>query len=149
MSQSKEGMCRRREGLSTKQRERIEYDASQMLNQYNEAVNKGGLLAELPYLDTSAEFFWVPPNYTAALSFDSVASILKANAPRLKAITRIWESLDVFPLTKDLASYHAIQHVKTEMSNGDRDESRIIESGLLIKRKDGWKLLSGHTSAIK
>ena len=53
-----------------------------MLDNYHKDIGRDGLTAEFKYLDQSSDFFWVPPGYQTALSYDSVKTILETNAKR-------------------------------------------------------------------
>ena len=123
-------------------------DVRQALNNYTAAIKQGGLTAEFNYLDPSDDFFWIPPGYESPLSYDSVAAVLSANAPRFKSVENSFDTLRIIPLSESLATYTAqLRSVMTDTS-GNIASLSLIESGVVIKRKDGWKLLSGHTSVI-
>lgn len=126
----------------------IEEIRSSLIN-YNIDVGKEGLLAELKYLDSSANFFWVPPGYQSALNYDSVVTVLRENAPKLKSLNRKWTSLKIIPHTNTLASFVGTIKVVMVDINGSENTSSLIESGLMIKRSAGWKLLNGQTSILK
>jgi len=112
----------------------------QTLNNYAAAVKKDGLQAEFGYLDNSADFFWVPPGYDNAISFDSIATILNSNAPFYKAIENTFDSLRVVPLTERLATYTAQLHSVMTDTSGNVSSIRLLETGIVIKRAEGWKL---------
>lgn len=120
-----------------------------MLDNYNNDVRKHGLTAEFSYLDSSAEFFWVPPGFTDAISYDSVATILKQNASGYKSIDNSFDTLRIIPLNSGHATYTARIH-STIIDTSDREITiKLLESGVLIKRPGGWKLLCGQTSLVK
>lgn len=121
---------------------------SSLIN-YNSDVSKEGLLAELKYLDSSADFFWVPPGYHSALNYDSVVTVLRESAPKLKSLNRKWTSLKIIPHTNTLASFVGTIDVEMIDINGKENTVSLIESGLMIRRSTGWKLLNGQTSALK
>jgi len=118
------------------------------LNNYFADVRKEGLLGEFKYLDSSLDFFWVPPGYSSSISYDSVASILRKYQAFYTAIENSWESLIVTPLTNELASYSGRIHSVTTDTSGARKDITLVETGLVIKRKGGWKLLNGQTSVV-
>lgn len=121
----------------------------QALNNYVAAVKKDGLTAEFEYLDSSGDFFWVPPGYNSAISYDSIAVILNANAPFFQTVENSFDSLRIVPLTEGLATYTAqLRSVMTD-TVGNISSLRLIETGIVIKRVEGWKLLSGQTSLLK
>ena len=69
--------CYRDNPPNDAEKELIKKEVITMLQQYHEAIKSGGLTAEFDYLDESKEFFWVPPGYQSALSYDSVRAIIK------------------------------------------------------------------------
>lgn len=123
----------------------IKTEAEKMLNDYHQAMEKGGLMAEFAYLDSSDAFFWVPPGYSSAIDYDSVRAVLVKNAPAIKEIKIRWEALEVIPLTSEIATFHGTVHSEMTDSTGTTTFTCLLESGTLIRRSDGWKLLSGQT----
>ncbi len=119
-----------------------------MLSNYHEDIGKDGLTAEFKYLDKSADFFWVPPGYTTALNYDSVRTILEQNAPSLQTVKFHWKQLQVFPLSDEIASFTGIVDGQMIDTSGVESKVAIIESGTVIKRRDGWKLLCGQSAAL-
>ena len=119
-----------------------------MLDNYHDDIKKGGLTAEFKYLDDSEDFFWVPPGYESALTYDSVKTILETNASNFRNVEFHWDVLQIFPLTNEIVNYAGIVGGQlTDTSNNSIIVS-IIESGTLIKRHDGWKLLSGQSANL-
>lgn len=117
-------------------------------NYYND-IRKQGLLAELKYLDSSANFFWVPPGYLNYAGYDSIAAAIRENAAALKSIDNRYDSLLIIPLTNEYAQF-AVRTISTSVAiTGDSSQTAFIESGVMVKRKDGWKFLSGQTSILK
>jgi len=99
-------------------------------------------------LDQSTDFFWVPPGYKSALSYDSVRQILEINAKSFRAIEFNWDTLQVFPLSDKIANYSGIVKGSMIDTSGIKSSVIIIESGTVIKRSDGWKLLSGQSAIL-
>jgi len=128
---------------------RVQEEAVDMLYRYHDAIESDGLLAEFKFLDDTDAFFWVPPGYSTALDYDSVRTILTINAPSVRMIEIEWESLEVMPLSADIASFHGIVNSVMTDTDGLLTETRLLESGTLIRRKDGWKLLSGQTHVLR
>ncbi len=129
-------------------KEAVTAEVRQMLKDYHAAMAEGGLLAEFDYLDDSEDFFWVPPGYTSALTYDSVKTILEQNAKTIDKIKLEWESLQVLPLSSSLANYTGIVRSSSKDTAGIESSVLLIESGTLVKRKDGWKLLSGQSAVL-
>jgi len=140
--------CNMDHAVSESERLRIDNDVRRTLNDYFTDISRDGLTAEFKYLDASEDFFWVPPGYGTAISYDSVAAILKLRAPRYRSVNNTWDSLRVTILTRELASYNGRLHSTMTDRSGNVSEYNLVETGLLIKRENGWKLLSGQTSVI-
>jgi hypothetical protein len=120
----------------------------EMLDAYHSDMTREGLMAEFKYLDSTDTFFWVPPGYQSALDYDSVRAILEANARAYRSVVFSWDTLQIFPLSNTIATYSGI--VNGEMTDTTEQKIRvsIIESGTIIKRADGWKLLCGQSAVL-
>jgi penicillin V acylase-like amidase (Ntn superfamily) len=134
--------------LTKEEQKNITNDVRQTLYKYYDAINQSGLMAEFAYLDSSDKFFWVPPGYTSAISYDSVATVIKYNALLFSKVNNVWDSLHITPLTKELANYTGKLSSTMTDKAGNSNTYNLIETGLMIKRKDGWKLLSGQTAVL-
>jgi hypothetical protein len=130
-------------------KETVIEEVKQMFNDYHNDIKKGGLTAEFKYLDNSKDFFWVPPGYDSALTYDSVKTILEQNADNFDAIEFHWKTLQIFPLTNEIANYSGIVVGIMEDTSGIKNTVKIIESGTIIKRQDGWKLLNGQSANLE
>lgn len=119
-----------------------------MLNKYFADIKKDGLKSEFKYLDSSPEFFWIPPGFNEPIFYDSVAAILNRNAPSLKSISNSWDTLRITAINREVASYSGLLRSVTDDTAGNVSENGLTEMGVLIKRKDGWKLLNGRTSIL-
>jgi hypothetical protein len=117
----------------------------QMLNDYHEAISKESLLGEFAFLDSTDQFFWVPPGYTNALTYEEVALFLRKNSANFSKIDFNWDQLEVYPLSNEIATYTGILSGTMTDTSGQISPVKMIESGTLIKRKDGWKLLCGQS----
>ena len=130
-------------------KEEVESAVRKTLSDYLADIGKEGLTAEFKYLDDSPDFFWVPPGYTSALSYDSVKTILTENAGKFLKIDFQWETLRVYPLSPEIATYTGIVDAQMTDTAGAKIKTRIIESGTMILRDDGWKILSGQSRALQ
>jgi hypothetical protein len=140
--------CRQSKPLTENDKANIIEEVHQTLDNYYKDIRKSGLTAEFKYLDNSSEFFWVPPGYSSSISYDSVTIVLKQNAPKYKLIENSFDTLLIIPLSKELATYTGrLNSTMTDTSDKTMTFS-LVETGVLIKRKDGWKLLSGQTSIL-
>ena len=141
--------CVQTEKLNASEKELVVADVREMFNNYHSDIGKNGLTAEFKYLDRSPDFYWVPPGYNSALTYDSVHTILVNNAKLFREILFEWDTLQVFPLTNEIANYSGI--VKGSMTDtaGIVTSVLIIESGTVIRRPDGWKLLSGQSAVLE
>ena len=123
-------------------------EVRQMLLTYHEDIHRHGLLAEFEYLDQSPDFFWVPPGYQSPLNYDSVRAIIEATDLTLTEVEFSWDTLSIHPLSDEIATYSGIVRGRMLDTAGVELQLSVIESGTLIKRKSGWKLLSGQTAAL-
>lgn len=134
--------------MTTTEKAAIEDSIRVTLDNYYADIKKTGLTAEFKYLDHSPDFFWVPPGYSSAISYDSVATVLNQNAPLFRSVDNAWDSLRIIPLTTELATYTGRLRSTMVDASGKTSHIALVETGLLVKRKDGWKLLSGQTSVV-
>ncbi|MEX1138454.1 MAG: nuclear transport factor 2 family protein [Bacteroidota bacterium] len=116
-----------------------------MFDDYESSVERDGLMAEFAYLDSSEEFFWVPPGFTSALSYDSVRTIVTQNASQMRSITLAWDTLKITPLSRTAAVYTGILRWTVEGTSGTKTPATLIETGVVVRRHDGWKLLCGQS----
>lgn len=118
------------------------------LHAFHTAVNQYGLKAEFNYLDSTDDFYWIPPGYSKALNYDSFKSILNLSDEGIRQVNFEWDQLNVQLLTENIASFNGVvKGTITDTSNITINVHQI-ESGTLIKRKNGWKLLNGQSSAL-
>lgn len=118
------------------------------LTRYNEEISEKGVLAEFDYLDSSAEFSWVPPGYTQPIGFDSVSAMLRRNAAAFKLIQSTLDSLHVTPLDATHATYTALIKSTIVDTANTTTESQLLETGTVVLRNGRWKLLNGNTKVL-
>ncbi len=116
-----------------------------MFDAYESSVERDGLMAEFAFLDSSEDFFWVPPGYSSALSYDSVRSIVTRNSAQYRSMTLAWDTLRIIPLSANIAAYTGILRWDTEGPSGTVTKSRLIETGVVVRRGETWKILCGQT----
>ncbi len=124
-------------------------ECKKTLLEMNADIKQFGFPAEMNYLDTSKDFFWLPPGYVTPINFDTVFQILGRNSMIYSSVDNSFDSLFVRPINSELASYYARIHSVMKKISGETLEVRMNEVGTMIKRKDGWKLLNGHTVILK
>lgn len=140
--------CQSSSSFSAADKKTVTDEVRQTLNSYYEDINQSGLMAELPYLDTSADFFWVPPAYADPISYAEVEMYIKRTAPVFQSVNNRWDTLRITPLAKNLASYTGKLRSTITDTSGTTETYFLIETGLLIRRDNGWKLLNGQTSTL-
>src|SRR5690348_5430043 len=118
--------------LTESDKREIAVSVSRMLNQYFNDINKNGLNAEFAYLDSTSEFFWVPPGYTEAIKYDSVKTAIKNNSTKFDSIHNTWTTLHIQPLSKEIASYTGNIHSVMVDTSGKKMEANLIETGMVI-----------------
>jgi hypothetical protein len=77
-----------------------------------------------------------------------VRTILSTAAPAFKEVEFHWDTLTIFPLAPDIATYQGLVVGSMTDTANTIFPVRILESGTVIKRVDGWKLLSGQSRSL-
>ncbi len=126
-------------------KEQISTEILQMFDAYHAAIKENGLKAEFDFLDNSSDFFWVPPNYNSQQSYNQVKNVLIENDKAITSIEFKFDTIQVYPLSDSIANYTGIVSGKMVDTASTLSTFKIIESGTLIKRKSGWKLLNGQS----
>lgn len=123
-------------------------DVRAMLDNYYRDIRASGLTAEFKYLDSTSEFYWVPPGFKTSISFDRVAAILRTSAPAFSKVDNHFDTLQITPLSPDYATYtgRLISHMTD--TAGQTNTYYLMETGVVVRRQNGWKLLHGQTSNI-
>jgi hypothetical protein len=119
------------------------------IDSYYSDIRKEGMLAGLKYMDSSSQFFWVPPGYLNYTGYDSIAAAIRRNAASFKSISNRYDSLLVIPLTDRYANFVMRTISTTVGAAGDTSRTAFIESGVMVKKDDRWKFLSGQTSVLE
>ena len=140
--------CSQTKSLNDREKEIVIGEITEMFNNYHSDIKADGLKAEFKYLDESSDFFWVPPGYESTLTYDSVKSILEITHQSFKSVQFRWETLQIFPLSDEIANYSGIVRGIMTDTSGVINTMRIIESGTVIKRPEGWKILSGQSAIL-
>lgn len=120
-----------------------------MFAEYEALVERDGLMAEFAFLDSTDDFFWVPPGYNSAISFDSIRTDVTANAQQMRSISLSWDSLRIVPLSRTTAAYTGVLIWESENVSGGTTRTRLLESGVVVKRSGTWKLLCGQTRNVE
>lgn len=128
--------------------ERVHTEVEQALDNYHRAIEQRGLWAEVDYLDNSSDFFWVPPGYTSAISYDSVMQVLNSSAPLFKKISYRWDYLNIYPLSNELANYTGKLQSEMVDTTGQVTSLTMLETGTMIKRGSNWKILHGQSRIV-
>lgn len=141
--------CQLSGALNEEEKETVASEVRQMLINYDTDIRKNGLPAEFKYLDNTPDFFWVPPGFSSPLSYDSVANIIKDNAAMFAMVDNKWDTLAIYPLTNELATFTGRINSMLLPVTGSVIKTTLMETGTAIKRKDGWKILNGQTTIVK
>ncbi len=140
--------CTQSEPETAFDKAQITQEVKEMFSNYHRDIKKDGFAAEFPYLDHSDDFYWVPPGYTSALTSDSVETILRQSAHSVKEASFDWETLQIFPLSNTIATYTGVVSGYMIDTAGVTSKVHLIESGTVIKRQGGWKLLCGQSASL-
>jgi hypothetical protein len=137
--------CQSPSTFSKEEKQAVRDSVHAVLSRYYEDINRNGLIAEFNYLDSSADFHWLPPGATEPIYYDSVAKFIRASAPFYKYIDIKWSRLEITPISPDTASYEGELVSAITDTTGKISNTILIEKGRVVKRRDGWKLLDGET----
>ncbi len=140
--------CTSQESFDEAAKEKVAKEAEEFLDAYHRAMEQDGLMSELDYLDASEEFFWVPPGFKSALSYDSVIAILEKNAPAIQSMSLRWQYLQIYPLSPEIVDFTGkLENTMVDTAN-TTTKLVMLETGTLIKRKKGWQLLNGQSRIV-
>ena len=121
-------------------------EVREMLHQYYADVKKEGLLAELKYLDSTDNFYWHPPGFESAISYDSIRTLLTRSAGFFKTVDNRWDSLTITPIDEAKAHYKGQIHSVIMDTLGNENVVLLHEEGLVVKKNGKLILQSGKTT---
>lgn len=127
--------------------EQVEGEVKVMLEKYLQDISENGVAAEVAYLDSAGDFFWVPPGFNSAISYDSVMSVLNSAEPTNMGFS--WKELKIQAMSPELAVYTGKVQATNIDSAGVETSNILIETGVLVKREAGWKLYCGQTGLLQ
>jgi hypothetical protein len=140
--------CIAQRHLSEPNKNRIQAEVRKTLYDCFAQMKKEGYSAELYFLDASPDFFWIPPRHSLPVSYDSVAALIKKFLPGNRSVENTWDTLHIQPLSETFATYTGRYRAKYTDTTGRVSEYFMLDVGTVVKRKNGWKIISGQTSAI-
>jgi hypothetical protein len=129
-------------------RKKIENEIRTTITNYYNDIRKEGPLAEFKYLDSSEDFFWTPPGYSTPIDYDSVSAFIRKNAPLFKSLDNSLDTAIITPLADEYAQIFMKTNSTIVDTSGNTSHHSFIETGVMVRRIDGWKFLSGQTSLI-
>ena len=141
--------CKQPGILSDEEKQTAVQEVKTTLQNYYADIKKSGLTAEFKYLDSSSNFFWVPPGYSAALSYDTISAIIKRNAVACSLVDNSFETLSILPLSKELATYTGRLRSFVKDTSGHSNSFLLVETGVMVKKGNDWKLLCGQTNLLQ
>jgi hypothetical protein len=143
------GSCSERTNLSTTEYDKIKREIEAALHKNFETIAAEGWIGELKALDDSRQFSWVPPGKYAPINYDSMKSVLQRATMTIEKTELAWIELYVKPISQTLATYSGRYSSRYTMKSGKVAEFTMAESGTVIRKKNGWKLISGQTFLIR
>lgn len=129
-------------------KEKVTQEIKETLKNYFDDMNNEGLLSEFKYLDSSEDFFWVPPGFNKRLNYAETRSVIEDNAPQMLNIDNQWKSIEIHALSNNFATYTGVVSAKYNDTANMPHNYELIETGVLIKRGDNWKILCGQTAQL-
>jgi hypothetical protein len=136
------------EKLSKRKSKTIEAEAKAMLEAYHRDLALEGLPAEFKYLDSTDQFSWHPAGYDSPISYDSVAATIRQLDDFYTSIKSQWDTLAITPVADTLVNYTGAFTTTMTDITGFSESYAMHETGTLIKRPDGWKMLTGKTTVM-
>ena len=127
----------------------IEKEVKEMFLAFDDSVRKDGFKKGLYFFDNSDAFYWVPSGYKYAIHFDSISTILNTYSSHFKYIDNTWDTLQIIALSKTYASFNGVINSYSITVDNDTTITKLSETGLVIKRGEHWKFLSGQTVVIE
>ncbi|MCU0373181.1 MAG: nuclear transport factor 2 family protein [Ignavibacteria bacterium] len=131
--------------LDDSERAEIVEAVKSMTSRYFEDFHANNVDTVLRHYDTSACFFWSITPDTIALKRSAMVTMHRHAIKDYAKFEGYWSNIQVEPLTKELAMYHGTYHVNTEDKGGKKGKITGVETGVMVKREDGWKYLAGQT----
>lgn len=140
--------CRQSTTISKAEQNAVISEVTDMLTSYTRDIKQAGIMAEVKYLDSSANFFWIPPGRSKPLSYKDIVAILKQSAVQKKIFDNSFDTLSIIPLSKEIAVYVGqLRSIITD-TLGNQKTYKLAEIATVIKQNGQWKLLCGQTSLI-
>lgn len=141
--------CSPSDSFTDDQKAVVSSDVRTMLDAYFSDIASEGLRAEFRYLENSEDFFWVPPGYSSALTYDSVRTILEESAGMFCSVEFSWDTLRIVPLSYNLATYTGRVRSMMVDTTGTMNIFRMLETGLVRRDANGrWWILSGQSRTV-
>jgi ketosteroid isomerase-like protein len=131
--------------VSKQDKSEIEKAVKQMTANYFKDFYTRNVDSVLKHYDTSACFFWSITPDTIPMKRGAMVTMHRHAIRDYVKFDGYWSDMRVEPLTRDLAMYHGTYHVYTEDKSGQKGKIMGVETGVMIKREDGWKFLAGQT----
>lgn len=135
--------------MTAAEKQKVCNEVEKMLLAYQKDIRDNGMMAEFKYLDSSEDFFWVPPGYNSSIDYDSVVSAVTRNAHNFTKVDNVFTDLRILALSHHLATYTCKIRSEVTMTNGQAHSFTFLETGNLIRRGDDWKMLCGQTNLVQ
>jgi len=135
--------CRRNAELSQTERATIKSDVQRVLIAMSDSMQRSGLPGWISFLHNSPEFKW--EFHGAAESYDSLVAQIRREAPRYRAITISWDSVQVEPLS-DNESVLTTRYIESVTDTSGVKSIIVGTVKSRLERVTGvWKFYLGHT----
>lgn len=136
------------DGYESYDTEKVKADVEDFLHEYHSSMENQGLKGEFAYLDSTEQFFWVPPGFNSWISFDSVKTILNVTDPLISEMKIRWEDLRIDVLSEEVAVYTGRVSIEQKNVNDGLQEYKLLETGIVKKKNGKWKILSGQSRVM-
>ncbi len=133
--------------LTESHRSAIEDSVRQFLIEFAERASTGDLTDIIPYYANDPGFHWMENGALSYPSYDSVTATLRRMAPTIAERRFEFEELRVVALAPGAASLSMLFRQFFTDTSGFAFDFGGAMTLIVVHRDDGWKFISGHTSA--
>ena len=137
--------CQQQATLTQSQRAAIRDSVTQLKYRVWDEVRAKHFEGTLNCFDDSPEFFWVFTPDTTIILHDVFVAMLKGAFQDYRSIDVVWDRIHVEPLTNQYAVYTGKYHVTYIDTSGKVFKAIGVETGIVVHRPTGWKILNGQT----
>jgi len=108
-------------------------------------LNTDGIQSQLKYLDNSDKFQYTFLNSGKIYDYEELKKQLEISSSTDYKVNLSFDEFKITPLSDKLVSYSLILS-GYERIDGQNSDISLVETGTLIRRNDGWKIINAQTT---